>query len=68
MVIVFYILIISIFMYYGHLTGAEVFSLESFVTPLIPSAPNHTLPEVAYWTPTLASLEGSSLKYLIHIR
>ncbi|KAK2148981.1 hypothetical protein LSH36_473g03032 [Paralvinella palmiformis] len=51
------------------LSGAKIFSLESLITPMIPTQPNHTLPEMTHWLPKrAATTDNGRKKFLLHIR
>ena len=49
-------------------TGACVHCIESVVTPIVQASPNHTLPEMTYWTPSMLATGNPTKKFLIHIR
>ena len=48
--------------------GAEVFSVETVVTPLVPHMPTQTLPEITHWTPSSVANEYGRRKCLMQIR
>ena len=48
--------------------GAEVFSVETVVTPLVPHMPTQTLPEITHWTPSSVANEYGMRKCLMQIR
>ena len=50
------------------LKGADVFSVETVVTPLVPHTPTQTLPEITHWTPSSVANEYGMRKCLMQIR